>query len=174
MINDIEVKKAINGDIYAFQNLIESLKVYMYSIAIRYLKNEDDAGDAIGNTIILAYENIKNLRRTKYFKTWLTRILINECNKILKIRKKVILLEDYEYTEDTYKEEIEKDIDIKDYINSLPDIQKSVILMYFYEEMRIEEIANTLQIATGTVKSRLFNAKKSFRNIMKMKGGILE
>ncbi len=173
-MNDLELKRAVNGDIDAFQNLMENLKVYMYAVAIRYLKNEEDAGDAIGNTIILAYENLKKLKKTEYFKTWITRILMNECNKILQTKKKVILIEDYEEVEEYFEEELEDSTDIKSYLNQLSDIQKAVILMYYYEEMSIEEIANSLQIAIGTVKSRLFNAKKSLKNMIERKGGSFE
>ncbi len=173
-MNDLELKRAVNGDIDAFQNLMENLKVYMYAVAIRYLKNEEDAGDAIGNTIILAYENLKKLKKTEYFKTWITRILMNECNKILQTKKKVILIEDYEDVEEYFEEELEDSTDIKSYLNQLSDIQRAVILMYYYEEMSIEEIANSLQIAIGTVKSRLFNAKKSLKNMIERKGGSFE
>lgn len=174
MIRDLEVKKAINGDINAFENIIESLKVYMYAVAIRYLKNEDDAGDAIGNTILLAYENLNKLKKVEYFKTWLTRILINECHKILSSKKKVLLTEDYDEIEETYMESFEDEIDISTYLNQLSDVQKAVILMYYYEELSIEEIAVTLKIATGTVKSRLFHAKKRLKSMLERKGGIVE
>ena len=174
MINESEVKRAAGGDTEAFQNLIEEMKVYMYAVAIRYLKNEDDAGDAIGSAVLSAYENLKSLKRPQYFKTWITRILINECNKITKAKKRVVLVEDYKDIEGSYTEEIEEGIDIRGYIDKLPDIHKAVVLMYFYQEMSIEEIAASLKISKGTVKSRLFNAKKALKRIIERKGGVLE
>ena len=171
MIDNSEVKRAADGNIDAFQNLMESLKVYMYSIAVRYLKNEDDAGDAIGNTIISAYENLKSLKKPEYFKTWVTRILINECNKIIQANKKLVLVEDYESIEGSYTEDIDERIDVKGYLARLSAVHRAVILMYFYEEMSVKEIASTLQISTGTVKSRLHNAKKSLKKIIERNGG---
>ena len=78
-MSDEELAKRGNKE--AFKRLIEENKKYLFNIAISILGNEEDAGDAIGETIIKAYESIKSLREPKFFKTWITRILINESKK---------------------------------------------------------------------------------------------
>ena len=71
------------GDKDAFASYINNNQIYFYSIAINYLKNDDYVKDAIGNMICNSYENIHKLRNIEYLKTWLTKILINECKKII-------------------------------------------------------------------------------------------
>ena len=78
------VTAAKNGDKEAFVQLIQINKQSMYKAAWVYLRNEQDIADALQNTILSCYEKIQGLREVKYFKTWLMRILINECKDILR------------------------------------------------------------------------------------------
>ena len=84
------VRKARRGDKEAFISLIEMQKQSMYKVAVGILKNDADAADAIQDTILSCYENLRNLREPKYFQTWITRILINHCNRILAERNSVL------------------------------------------------------------------------------------
>ncbi len=169
---DLRLKRAIKGDITAYQEIIEEIKVYMYSIAIRFFKDENDASDAIGNTIIISYEHLNELRKPEFFKTWLIRILINECKKILLKKDKVVPIEEYVDIIVDDEEDKEQKLDFKNYIDKLPNIQKSIVLLYYYEEMSVEEISKLLNIAEGTVKSRLFVARKNLKKIIERGGGI--
>ena len=67
----------------------------LYHIAKSILKNDDDCADAMQNAILHAFEKLHTLRNEMYFKTWLTRILINECNYIIRSRKAQVPYEDY-------------------------------------------------------------------------------
>lgn len=144
---DIRLKRAVNGDINTYQEIIEEMKVYMYAIAIKFLKNDIDVADAISNTIIISYEKLKKVRKLEFFKTWLTRILINECKKILRSQNKIVPIGDYEEILMAETADIEQRIDIKKYLEQLSPQKKSVMLLYYYEEMTIEEIANLLEIS---------------------------
>ncbi len=169
---DLRLKRAIKGDINAYQGIIEDLKVYMYSIAIRFLQDDNDAADAIGNTIIISYEHLKELKKLEFFKTWLTRILINECKKILIKKEKIVSMDEYDGTILEDEKDIEQKLDFENYLDKLSDDHKAIILLYYYEEMSVEEISECLGIAEGTVKSRLFVARKNLRKIMEKEGGI--
>ena len=80
---DALITEAKNGDKEAFVRLIRMNKQSLYKTAWIYLRDEQDIADALQNTILSCYENIQRLREPKYFKTWLMRILINECKDIL-------------------------------------------------------------------------------------------
>ena len=67
----------------------------LYHISKSILKNDSDCGDAVQETILKAYEKLPTLKKEKYFRTWITKILINECNGILRKRKNVIPYEEY-------------------------------------------------------------------------------
>lgn len=87
------VKQAKKKDKQSFVELIELHKQSMYKIAWSYLHNDEDAADAIQETILKCYEKIEKLKNESYFTTWLTRILINNCKDILQKKKRETLSE---------------------------------------------------------------------------------
>ena len=155
-MSDEELAKKGNKE--AFKRLIEQNKKYLFNIAISILGNEEDAGDVIGETIINAYENIKNLREPKFFKTWITRILINESKKILISRRKVVSIEEYKQEQkNSYQDK--ENIDLRNALSKLSTEHYNVIMLFYYNDLKIIDIAKILNITEGTVKSRLSNAK---------------
>lgn len=86
-IASLDVNLAKNGDKEAYIRLMRENKASMYRVAKAMLEREEDIEDAVSETILKAYMNISKLRKSEYFKTWLIRILINECNNLLKKRK---------------------------------------------------------------------------------------
>lgn len=87
---------AKEGDKEAFLRLIDSVKLQLYKTGMAILKNDDDTCDAIQETLVSAYKNLKTLNEGDYFNTWIIRILINKCydiirnnNKIVKINQKL-------------------------------------------------------------------------------------
>lgn len=151
------VLKAKKGDKKAFMELIKHSEKSMYKVAKAIVFNEEDIKDVFQDTIIKAYESIEKLKEPGYFATWLIRILINNCNDLIKRRKKVISLESVK--EESYKEKL-KDIDLYKAINELEEELKMVIIMFYFMDMAIKEIAKAQSIAEGTVKSRLNRARK--------------
>ena len=81
-IKKSKISKAKGGSKEAFIELIEENLTSIYRVSKGILSSEDDVEDAIQNTILLAFKNIKTLKKEEYFKTWLIKILINESNKI--------------------------------------------------------------------------------------------
>lgn len=104
------VKRAQRGDDQAFVELIEENKQAMYKVAVGILKNDFDAADAIQESILTCYEKLKELKKAQYFKTWLLRILINNCNQMLREQKKVVGIEDYYGAEDAKGKKAEEKI----------------------------------------------------------------
>ena len=76
------IKKARGHDKAAFQQLMEEQMQSLYKVAKAILKNEEDVADAMQDTVLTCWEKIDTLKKDKYFKTWLIRILINHCNAI--------------------------------------------------------------------------------------------
>ena len=92
------VKRAQRGDADAFAELIQSQMQNMYKTARAMLRDDEDAADAISDTILVCWEKLKQLKKEEFFKTWMTRILINKCNDYLRQRKKVYPVEEVEAT----------------------------------------------------------------------------
>ncbi|MGL6184239.1 MAG: sigma-70 family RNA polymerase sigma factor [Clostridium chrysemydis] len=161
-----DVYKAKKGDKDSFSKLIKENKLNLYKVSKGILKRECDIEDAIQNTIINAYENIENLREEKYFKTWLIRILINECKKILIKSKDIISLEEIQEISNKCTDDSYENLDLKDAIEKLPKETKEIILLYYFEDMKQKDIAKILNLKDSTVRTRLLRGKKKLADLM--------
>jgi len=99
----------------------------------------------------------------EYFKTWLTKILINECYKILKHSKKVLYFENSDLENSSYTDKYE-DVDVKRVISKLDKDLKQIVLLYYFEDFSVNKISKILRIPAGTVKSRLYRAREVLKN----------
>ena len=164
------VRKAKEGDSNEIGNIIMENMQTMYRVAFSILKNEEEIYDAISNTTVIVFEKIKTLKKEEFFKTWLTRILINECYKIYNQNKKIIYLENC--TPETLENMryVEKDnleeIDVRNIIKGLSKDLKETVTLYYLDDFSVKEIANILEIPEGTVKSRLSRARKDLERIL--------
>lgn len=93
-MTELLLRKAKRGDSDAFCQLMDQHMNGMYKIARSYLHNDEDAADAIQDTILSCFENLPHLKQNRYFKTWLIRILINKCKDILEKHKRIIYTDD--------------------------------------------------------------------------------
>ena len=163
---DINVRKAKVGDKEAFKKLIEENKISMYRVSKAILNKEEDIEDAIGESILKAYKNIKTLKNDDFFKTWLIRIVINESNNLYKKRQREIAFEKDHFSKikvnDTYK-----DLTLHNAINSLDDDLRTITILFYFEDLKYKDIAKVLGIKEGTVKSRLSRAKERLFTMLK-------
>lgn len=159
------VAKAKNGDKEAFIELINENRLNIYRVAKGILKNEYDIEDAIQNTVIKAFEKISTLKNDDFFRTWIIRILINECNDILRKNKRVVSLED-SIEKEKYDDKYEN-MDLINAVKSLNEDLRNITVLYYFEDMSTVEIAKTLEIPEGTVRSRLSRAREKLRERMK-------
>lgn len=149
---------AKNGDKEAFSSLIQENKRNLYRVAKGILHHEADVEDAIQMTILKAYENIGKLRVADYFKTWIIRILINECKSMLRKRYRTVYLDNTSQEiasfEDTYE-----NLELQEALYSLKEKLRIVTVLFYYEDLSTKEIAKLLSIPEGTVRSRLSKAR---------------
>jgi RNA polymerase sigma-70 factor, ECF subfamily len=141
----------------SFIELIQENKLSLYRLSKSILKNEADIQDAMSETIIKAYVNIHKLRLMYNFKPWIMKILVNECYNIIRKHKKVELTDDFSAYEGSYEDKTENNLMF--YVNQLEDEFKSVIILFYYDDISIKSISAILNISEGTVKSRLSRAK---------------
>ena len=153
------------------QNINEN-RLKMYKTAIAILKNEDDANDAIQDALYSAYKNYGSLKEKSYFSTWIIRILINKCYDIIKRNKKIAYIDD-SITENTTGEEDQYEVEssLEWVLKQIDKDLKEIVVLYYYDELSVSEIANILKIPQGTVKSRLSRAREQIGKIMKKEEG---
>lgn len=159
------VNKAKNGDKEAFCELILIVKDDLYKIAKSRLGNkEDDIFDAIQETIISAYISIGKLKKVLSFKSWIIKILINECNDILKKKSNYneISFEENEYENYISNNALtmqEEKIKFEDLISILNEEEKKIMVLYYINGYNTNEIAKTLDIKPNTIRSKMSRAK---------------
>ena len=132
----------------------------LYRVAKSMLGSEADCADAAQNALLRAWEKQHTLRDTAYFKTWLTRILINECRAMLRQRARFVPLE-----EEAAEGEIapERDSGLYEAVMGLDVKYRVPFVLYYIEGFRTREIASMLKLPERTVKMRLRRAREILR-----------
>lgn len=133
----------------------------MYHVAKTLLRNDADCSDAIQESIVRAFSSIHTLRSDAYARSWLIRILINECYNIMRKEKKLVSLEDY-HQEDRGKED-ENYSDLYRAISRLPEAMRLPVVLYYIEGYSIKEVALLLEVTESAVKNRLIRARKRLK-----------
>lgn len=161
-------KKAKNGDSDAFTELYKMHKIYLYKIAYSYVKDENKALDIMQECACKGFLNVHKLKNPNIFKTWITRILINVAIDYLKKDSKIVYL-DNDSSISCNEEDIslEEKMDLYDAIDTLKDKYKTVIILRYFNNMSIDDIARTMEIPSNTVKSHLRRAKEALSKILK-------
>lgn len=158
-MNEELIKQIKGGDTEKLGEILMENMDLMYRIAFGILKNDDHISDAVSNTIVIVFEKISSLKNAEFFKTWLIRILINECYKIFNQNKKIIYLENYNQDSQAKNDDY-SDFETRELIKSLSSDLQEIVILYYFENFNVKEIANIVKIPEGTVKSRLSRARK--------------
>lgn len=147
-----------------FIMLVEENKIPLYRIAKGIVKSEYDIQDAVNEAIVKAYENLGRLKSRESFKSWIIRILVNECYALLN-RQKRIKLEENMSVYNLYYEE-SNSYELMGEIEKLELEFRTVLILFYYEDMSIKSISEILNISQGTVKSRLSRARTKLKVIL--------
>ncbi|MFS0782013.1 RNA polymerase sigma factor [Bacillus sp. 1P06AnD] len=143
-------------------------KENMYRLAYSYVKNKEDALDIVQDSIQKAIVAIQNKKRPEYVKSWLYRIVVNTSIDFLRKQKRVDVVDDdtlQSYspgTKDTYE-----NIDLENAMAELPEKYRIIVILKFFEDLKLEEIASVLDINQNTIKTRLYKALRMLRVTLK-------
>lgn len=159
-----------NGDKDAFNKLIFYYQNDLYRIARSRLKNDDDAYDAIQETVLSAYNSINKLINISNFKVWLIRILINKCNDIYKSKNKFRDVSYKLYSEKNYESnsyQMESNLEINSLMSFLNDEERTILIMYYVQGYKSREIAKCLKIKESAIRMKIFRAKEKLKKNIK-------
>lgn len=145
-----------------FAKIVTDTAAVMYRVSKSILKNDEDCEDAVQEAIAKAFSKLWSLKNESFAKTWLIRIVINECYSILRKKKNSF-----------YNEEITlEEADSNDYselykaLNELPADYRVTVVLYYIEGYSVKETAQILKVTEGTVKSRLSRGRKKLRGFL--------
>lgn len=152
------VKRAQKGDADAFTQLMQSQMQNMYKTARAVLKNDEDAADAIADTLLACWEKIGQLRRAEFFRTWMTKILINKCNDILRKRKDLYL--DSTAQELPSQTQEYNTVEWMQVMKSLDEKYQLIMILYYVDGLTAAQISEVLQMPASTVRTRLARGRQ--------------
>lgn len=171
------LNKAFNGDKETFILLIDSIENDLYNIAKNKVDDYNDIDDILQETVIKIYENFGSLKHKEFFKTWSIKILLNECKKIQKSKKRDKQLIDKIIDKDTIAKNdcsiinLENDLCFKELLMNLSNIEQNIFIFHYQCKYSTKEISKILDINENTVKSKLKRSKEKIK-AKYMKGGL--
>ncbi|PID80093.1 MAG: RNA polymerase subunit sigma-24 [Clostridiales bacterium] len=170
------IKKAKNGDIKAFESLIIDYQIYCYNIALGMLRSEEDAKDVSQEALIKVFKKLTTFNESADFSTWLYRIVVNSCLDYIKKRDKLRLVEsdgEIDKNSSSGRDSVAEQVllnELSDIVNrnlkKLKYEQRLPIILYDYLGLSYDDVAETLQIPLGTVKSRLKRGREKLRRLV--------
>lgn len=153
-----------------FVNILTEHKESFYRLAYSFVKNEQDALDAVGEAVYKALKKLHSVNEPEYLKTWFSRIIINECNMLIRRKKSMPLGQgeieqlaapldgiDHEYMMDLYKS-----------VDKLEEKYRTIIILRYARDLQFDEIAKIVEMNVNTVKTR---HKRGLNKLKKLMGG---
>ncbi len=175
--DQIYIDKTLKGDTNAFAFLVEQYKVMVYSLALKMMKNREEAEEVSQDTFIKAYKKLDKFKGESKFSTWLYKITYRNCLDAIKKNKE-------KYNNDTIDEiTINKISGTENILESLerkeraavmnacllklPEEERSILWMFYFEELSLKEIIKVTDLSEANVKVKLHRARKRLLTIVK-------
>lgn len=134
-----------------------------YKIAYSYVKNQDDALDIVHDSICKALSKLDSLKDEEAIKPWFYKILINSAIDYIRKNNKYITLNQDEFENEYISNDVYSDIDLLQALDKLPEEYKTIIILRYFEDMKIEDIAIVLSQNINTVKTKLYKGLRRLR-----------
>lgn len=165
------VERARAGESVAFELLADMHRPTLFHLAMRMLRNADDANDAVQDTFLKAFRAIHDFQADRPLRPWLCRICTNCCVDAVRHRKRdPAPIEQHEYALSDEAQDLDSHTDeaydsgvVRAAVNKLPRKYRDIIVMRHFSHMDVNEIAAALQKPEGTIKSWLFRARAMLR-----------
>ena len=166
------IRLAIENNRSAQQKIYVQFSSKMLSVCRQYIKDIHQAEDIMITAFMKVFINLKNFQHNGSFEGWIRRIMVNECISHIRVQKKVIFLDDENFSEDSFNN-VESQFSVEDIqflIDNLSDGYRMIFNLYAVEGYKHQEIASMLGINEGTSKSQLSHARKILKEqILKLK-----
>lgn len=171
------ISKVLEGDTSAFAVLVDRYKDLIFTLALRMIKNREEAEEVSQDTFIKVYKKLSKFKGDSKFSTWIYKVAYNTClDRLKKLKRTQNTIAIDEFTEHKIKtldnaleamEISERKEIIRDCINMLPSEDGFLLTLYYFEEQSLEEIAKVVNLKTNNVKVKLFRSRKKLTAILR-------
>ncbi|MCF6279069.1 MAG: RNA polymerase sigma factor [Flavobacteriaceae bacterium] len=175
--DDYYIEKTLKGDTNSFGILVERYQNLVFSLAIKMLKNREESEEVSQDTFIKAYKSLKSFNGESKFSTWIYRIAYNTSLDRMKKNSRFnnsieidnIPSKDIQLTDTIFEgiERKERSEIVQRCMNQLPEDERVILHLFYFEELSLKEIGTIVSITEGNVKVKLFRARKKLFSIFK-------
>jgi len=173
-VDNVLVLQVLRGDLKSFETLVEKYQKPVFNLALRMVRNPDEAEDVAQATFVKAFEHLRSYNEGFKFFSWLYRIAMNESLSVLRAKKQFARVDEAKEVPEDAPDGVERE-EAASKINAalavLTDDQRAVVTLKHLEGFSYIEIAEILAISEKKVKSRLFSARQVLRDVL-MKSGL--
>jgi RNA polymerase sigma-70 factor, ECF subfamily len=165
---DVEDRLAVRcrtGDAAAFDEIVTRYQLRLFRFAYRLLRDRAEAEDAVQETFLRAYRALPAYRPDGFFSSWVYRIALNECRRRIRSRRTTVGLE-FAATAASGPDPQsavltnERNHLLRQAVDSLPEHYRLVMVLFYFEELSVDQIARTLEISVSAVKVRLHRGRE--------------
>ncbi len=171
------ITKVLEGDTSAFSILVERYKDLIYTLALRMIKNREEAEEVSQDTFIKVYKSLSKFKGDSKFSTWIYKVTYNTClDRLKKLKRTQNTVAINEFTEHEVKtldsalatlEIKERKEAIQKCINMLPSNDSFLLTLYYFEEQSLDEIAKIVNLKPNNVKIKLYRSRKKLASVLR-------
>ena len=171
------INQILEGDTNAFSVLVDNYKDLVFTLAMRMVKNREEAEEVSQDTFIKVYKSLNKFKGNSKFSTWIYRVAYNTClDRLKKIKREYNVVAIDEFTEHQVKtldnalnqmEEQEHKQKIQECLQLLPSDDSFLLTLYYFEDQSLEEISKVVGLTANNVKVKLFRSRKKLTSILK-------
>jgi RNA polymerase sigma-70 factor (ECF subfamily) len=191
----LQITAAQKGDGEAFASLVEPFEARLYQLALGITGNHEDAEDAWQNALLRAWKSIGRVKDSEAFRSWISRIVVNECRRVLRSRisrgisggrSRAVSIPDGEHqvalgldgsvdgeamgaTQDVTHEVVDQ-MAVLSHLQALPQEQRETLLLRFWLDMPLQDVARVTGVPLSTAKSRLYRGLEALEPLLKREG----
>ena len=168
--DNILVRQTLESNLHAFEILYRKYEKPIFNTVYRIVCDYDDATDVTQNTFIKAYKNLGKFNERYKFFSWLYKIAVHESLNFLKYKRNNDELNENIQTSERQPDErmldAERDQQVQDALIQISEDQRTVIVLFYFQDLSYTEISQILDISEKTIKSRLFEGRQILRNLL--------
>lgn len=150
-----------------FCALVMQHQAAMYRTARSILKSDEDAQDAVQEAVCTAFRHREMLNQCDYAKAWLLRVVTNKCYDMLRKRSSTVDLTEVQEIVAAPEKDSLQSLDLWYAVLQLPDDLRTVVTLYYYEDLPIHQISQILKVSEGAIRSRLFRGRERLKKLLK-------